>query len=410
VRGGDAQIALVLAGGAAHGAYEVGVLDYIVRDVARALGRAPRFEIICGTSVGAINACALAAQADDPRAATSALMSTWRSLRLDTFLRPDLGGMLAMLSAMLLPRRRRGRGALIDARPLIELVESRVPFWRISHNLRAGHLSALAVSATHVASGRTVVFIEQRAPRREPSPRPRAETRHTRIRAPHALASSAVPLLFPGVEIDGELYCDGGLRQMLPLSPALHLGADGLLVVNPRHPAETDEPAVQRARERAYDSPVYLVGRTLDVLLVDRVREDLDRLQHVNALLAAGERRFGPAFVRELGESLAAAGGAAVRPRATVEVRTSLDVGRLAAEHVRSPRFPRLAGRLHARLFRWLADAEGTPDATFLSYLLFDGAFADTLIELGRDDARASHEALCAMFEPGRDAERLRGA
>lgn len=400
MRVNDAKLALVLAGGAAHGAYEVGVLDYLARDVARALGRPPRFDIVCGTSVGAINACALAAHADDPLAAASALRATWRELRLDTFLRPDLGGMLAMASAMLRPRRPRGRGALIDARPLTALVESKVPFFRIPHNLRAGHLSALAVSATHVATGDTVVFVEERAPRALRPPGARVIARPAKIGARHALASSAVPLLFPAVELDGELYCDGGLRQMLPLAPALHLGADALLVLNPRHPAAVDEPAVLRARERAYDSPVFLVGRTLDVLLVDRVREDLDRLEHVNTLLAAGERRFGASFVRELGAALAETGVAPVRPRATVEVRTSVDVGRLAAEHVRSPRFPRLAGRLHARLFRWLADAEGTPDATFLSYLLFDGAFAETLIDLGRADARAQHDELCALFEP----------
>jgi NTE family protein len=398
------RVGLVLAGGAAHGAYEVGVIRHIVTDVARDLGRPIRFDVLCGTSVGAINACAMAAAADEPAAGAARLAEAWGSLRLSDLLRPSPLGILAMAASLRGGSARRARRAGLFAQTSLRRLLSRfIDFRRIRHNVRAKHLTALAVSATHIASGRTVSFVEQENPVLWGSLGPDAIARPTRIRVDHTVASCAVPVLFPAAEIDGQLYCDGGLRQMLPLAPALRLGADALVVVNPRATPEDEPETIQRDRERAYGSPIFLVGRILDVLLVDRVRDDLDRLRQVNALLDAGTRRFGAGFVAGLGQELRAAGHAAVRPVATVEIRTSQDVGRLAADFVRSPDFVAHAGFPYGRLFRILADAESTRETTFLSYLLFDGRFARELMELGRADARAQHTELCAVlstFEP----------
>lgn len=388
---------LVLAGGAAHGAYEIGVLRYLFEDLARELDGPPRFDVVCGTSVGAINACGLAAFADRPDLGVARMAAAWEGLRLPEMLRLSTQGIASMITALL-----GGRGSapagLISTAPLEALLRRTIPFDRIATHVATGRLGALAVATTQVSSGETVIFMQQRSGVIPGSLGGGAVARPARIGVRHALASSAVPLLYPPVAIDGALYCDGGLRLMLPLAPALRLGADALVVVNPRRFPEVEPEAVRRARERAYGSPVFLVGRVLDVLLVDRVQEDLGRLRQIDAVLAAGTRRYGPAFATEISEELRAGGRPGVRRVDTVEICSSEDLARVAAEYVRSPLFARRAGRLHGRFFRCLADAEGARETTFLSYLLFDGELAGRLIELGRADARAHAGELRALL------------
>jgi NTE family protein len=388
---------LVLAGGAAHGAYEVGVLRYLHEELARELGGTPRFDVICGTSVGALNACALAAFADAPATGVARMVAAWEGLRLSEMLRPSPTGIAAMVTA-LAGRHGSAAAGLFSSRPIADLLQRTVPFEGIGVNVAAGRVGALAVSTTRVASGEVVVFVQQRARLLDAELGGAAVACPARIGVRHVLASAAVPLLFPPVAIDGALHCDGGLRQMLPLAPALRLGADALVVVNPRRFPDVEPAAVRRARERAYGSPVFLVGRVLDVLLVDRVQEDLGRLRQIDAILEAGTRRYGAGFVSELAQQLRAAGRPPVRPVDAVEICSSQDLARVAADYVRSPLFLRRAGQLHGRVFRCLADAEGTRETTFLSYLLFDGELAGRLMEIGRADARARSGELRALL------------
>jgi NTE family protein len=215
----------------------------------------------------------------------------------------------------------------------------------------------------------------------------------------HALASAAVPLLFPAVEVDGQLYCDGGLRQLVPLWPALRLGADALIVVSPRSETVDETPAARQRRERAVVSPVYLAGKSLDALLLDHVDEDVDRMQQTNAILRAGSRRYGPEFVTEINRELRREGAHDLRPVRAAVVRPSRDIGALAAEFVRSPGFTRRRPSLAALALRLLAEADGSRETDLISYLLFDGEFAELLIELGRQDARNRHDELCSLYE-----------
>jgi len=394
------RTAVVLAGGAAHGAYEVGVLRYLLDEVARELPPACRVDVLCGTSAGAINACGLAAFADQPGEGVRRLREAWGRLQLRDILVPSAPGLLAMVATLLgAGPRASHRGALFAQRPLRRLFERTIPFARIGAGIRSGALAALSISATHVATGHTIVFVQQRHPRVIDGGYGRdTVARSAEIGVEHLVASCAVPMLFPAVRIGGELYCDGGLRQMLPLSPALRLGADAVVVVNPRHLPEAEPDSIRRARERAYGSPIFLLGRTLDVLLVDRVADDLDRLRQVNAILEAGSRRYGPRFVAEIDRGMRAAGRRPVRPVATVEVCSSEDLARVAADYVRSRRFAARAGRVYGCVFRRLAEAEGSQETTFLSYLLFDGEFARDLMDLGYADAKARHAELVALL------------
>jgi NTE family protein len=395
-------VGLVLAGGSARGAYEVGVVRYIVEEVARSLGRDVPIDVISGTSAGSLNACMLAAHADKPTERGALLAAQWTSLELEEVVRPAPGEIFHALGRMLgrggSKAGERRRGGVFDPSGIERIVRDHTPFEAIDEHVRAGRISALSISTTHVASGRTVVFVqrsESGIPRWGSDPTMIART--ARIRAEHALASAAVPLLVPAVEIEGQYYCDGGLRQNVPLSPARRLGADGLIVVNPRYiREESPPPALADSREQDYPDPLFVFGKAMNALLLDRIENDIRRLQKLNAVLSAGERRYGPDFGAALNEELGRSGESALRPLDVVYLRASQDIGVLAAEYVRSAEFAKRARGLVGRGVRRLGEAE--TEADLLSYVLFDGVFAGMLIEMGWNDARTRHEELASFF------------
>jgi NTE family protein len=363
-------------------------------------------DVLCGTSAGSINACMLAAHADMPAVRAAMLADRWASLELEDVVRPA-GKEILNMAGRLLGRPGRTapsdsrlgrRGGMFDPSGVERIVADSVPFDRIDEHMRAGRLRALSISTTHVASGRTVVFVQRRegglpAWGSDPTMTGRATT----IQANHVLASAAVPLLFPAVEIDGQFYCDGGLRQNVPLSPARRLGADSLIVINPRYVREqTPTLATAEAREREYPDPLFVVGKAMNALLLDRIENDIDRLAMLNAVLTAGTRRYGPGFVDGLNDELRREGQRGLRHLDVVYVRASQDIGVLAAEYARSPEFAKRTRGLVGRVLRRIA--EGESEADLLSYVLFDGEFAGRLMEIGRSDARARHDSLVQFF------------
>ena len=395
------RTAFVLAGGAARGAYEVGVVQHVIEHVARDLGHDIRLDVLCGTSVGALNACGLAAFAHLGRAGVSKVVDIWTSLRIGELVRPDTRGILNM-GARLLGRSAPGEsvpareGGLLDPAGLERLIERSVPFESIQRNLDADLLDAVTVSTTHVSSGRTVVYVHRRdgvIPTW--SNDPTTVARAAKITAQHALASAAIPILFRAVKIEGDWHCDGGLRQNVPLSPARRLGAGRVLVVNPRYIATA--PLDDLGAEDLFPGPLFVLGKTLNALLLDRIDNDLARLETINRILQAGSRFAGSGFIEGLNHEMGFPDGQGLRPMQALLVRASQDIGRLAAEFVRSASFNAVGG-LAGRLIRRLAEPESRHEADLLSYLLFDGAFAGQLIELGRADARERHAELCAFF------------
>jgi NTE family protein len=394
-------VGLVLAGGSARGAYEVGVVRYILEEVSRAVGRPVPLDVLSGTSAGSINAIMLASHAEQPIRRGEMLAREWANLQVEDVVRPSPSEILS-LAARMVGRPPRGsnsrRGAFFDPSGIQRLVRALVPPGAITAHLRAGRLSAISISTTHVTSGKTVIFYEARG---TTTPRwshdPTMVARPASITAEHALASAAVPIAFPAVQIDGEYYCDGGLRQNVPLSPARRLGADGFIVVNPRYIRE-EEPTAHRAKEReqAYPDPLFVAGKAMNALLLDRIENDIRRLEKLNAIIAAGERRYGPSFGTEMNEELGRKGEGGLRPIDVVYIRASADIGVMAAEYVRSPTFARRVRGLLGRALRRIGEAE--TEADLLSYVLFDGPFASTLAEIGWADAKAQHDALVAFF------------
>jgi NTE family protein len=387
--------ALVLGGGGAWGAYEVGVAHFLFEDLARRLGRPPRISIFTGTSVGAINASTLAAYPDEPLKGVAQLASRWRELELDRMVRPDHCEVLALARAMLGGDGVAGGRGLLDPRPFQHLLFGSLPLDQLAAATRAG--VDVAICATEVRSGLATLFVAGKAhPDLDGQPRPGTRVvRVDHIKLRHVLASAAVPLLLPPVEVDGRLYCDGSLRQHVPLSPAKRLGAERMVVVTTggrRGPAH-----LEQEREEAY-GPIFLLGRALEAVTVERVEDDLERLEQVNDLLAAGRRAFGDDFGERINRELRSAGKVPVKPIDLAVVRPSESLERLAADLVRSRGFK---GRLRGsggRLLERLRDSEGEHEAALLSFLLFDGAYASELMVLGREDARRQEDALAALL------------
>lgn len=397
------RVGVVLAGAAALGAYEVGVMSHVFEDVARDVGVSTMPAVLSGTSAGGINAAAIAAFADDPVTGMTQVREAWAELRLTQTVRPSSVELLSMLldvvgTPVALRRALRAfevRGGVLDAAPVAQQI-AKAPLDRIPEHLRRGRLRGIAVSATRVSNGEAIVFHDgvDVAP----------WTSHelvtpvaTRIGNQHVLASASIPLLFPPVNIGGDLYCDGGLRQLVPLSPAIHLGATRLLVVNP---LPSTRPAIVGTHRLMLTSPLYLAGKALNALFADRVEVDLARLEHTNAILRAGKHRYGPGFERELNAELGREGQDALHEVAFVRIEPVQDLGKLAAEYVTSRTFAERAPGSPGNLLRWLADGDPERAGDLLAYLMFDGGFTAQLVELGRDDARAKHEELCALFAP----------
>jgi NTE family protein len=390
---------LVLAGGGARGAYEVGVLSYLREELQPELGRELRVDIIAGTSVGAILACYLAATSHETRTQVRRLAEHWRAMKVEEVLHFGVGDLFRLARESLGRPSAEGdiqAGGLVDPRWLRRLVGRSIPWLEIGRNLRRGHLEALAVSATHVGSGNTRVFVQRRGggvPSWGKDPSQQAVA--TRIGPNHALASAAIPVIFPAVRIRKQLHVDGGLKLNVPISPVLRLGAQRVAVVSLRSETSLRQhppPAQEQEQEQAYVTVPFLLGKVLNSLLADRTDQDLDRLRRLNAILEAGTQAYGPEFAHTLSGVLMPHRNRPVRYVRELLVRPSLDLGALAAEYVRAPVFRKRGNGLAHRAILRMVDREAAHEADLASYLLFDGDFADQLMELGRKDARAQRE------------------
>jgi NTE family protein len=365
-------VALVLPGGGARSAYQVGVLKGIAELLPR---HAPSpFRIITGTSAGAIISATVAAHAERYREGAVALERFWRNFHVAQVFRSDAVSvlragthwLLAMLSggALVPPPK-----SVFDNRPLRTTLEQHVDFDCVRRALRHGHLDALAVSASGYRSALSVAFYEC-ARGTPPWTHPWRHGRAAQLGVDHLMASAAVPFLFPAVRMEGEYYGDGAMRQVAPLSPAINLGADRLLIVGVRAP---DARAVPVSAD-AEPSFGQIFGFMLDTLFMDGMQTDLERLERDNLLIEA-------------------AGGEAGRLRriATLMLAPREDFGRIAERHTDAvPRGLRL-------LLRTMG-AANPGGRTLLSYLLFEAAYTRELIALGYADARARRHELAAFL------------
>jgi NTE family protein len=362
---------------------------------------APPFQVLCGTSVGALNASYLAAHAHLPDMGAGELASEWRALDVTKHLRLDLRGVLGWKRGWSLGEDKLpslvGR-SLLDAGAVEGIVRDRVPWDRLHANIAAGYVRALIVSALHIASGKTTIFAEL-APGASVtnSKDPRRVLTLGPINADHVLASGAIPLLFPARLVGDEYYCDGGMRFNTPIAPAIRAGADRLVVISllsQESPEESIPPVSKSERVQAYSSPVFLIGKVLNALLLDPMRYDLQVLDRFNRLIAALEAVLPPDELEGVQRVLREARGLPYRKLDTLVFRPTVDVGRLARQRALELQGSRFSSWLLART----ATLGSLWESDLLSFILFDHEFAEELISLGLRDALARSDEIKRFF------------
>lgn len=375
----DHETGLILSGGGARAAYQAGVL----RGLARVLGRtaSPPFPVICGTSAGAINAATLAVHADDFRRGVARLLRWWRAVEIDDVYRTDLRalsryGVRFLGSLMGFARAPEHAVAMLDNAPLAHTIGREIDLARLDRMIKQGALRALAVNATSYATGQAVTYF-QGALTVSPWHRMRRRGERCRLGVDHLMASTAIPFVFPAVRLRDDYYMDGSVRQIAPLSPALHLGARRLVVVAVGQFSGQRASAAPGATR--YPSFAQLAGHALSSIFLDNLGADLERLLQMNRVLNLVEHNGAPH---------------PHLPAAHVDafvISPSQDLGDLARAYV-----DRLPSGVRAML-RGFGSSRGT-GANLPSYLLFDRGFCRRLLALGYADTLARREEIAAFL------------
>jgi NTE family protein len=370
---------LVLTGGGARAAYQVGVVK-AVRDILGNPVKNP-FPILCGTSAGAINATTLAVFADDFSRGVGNLLEVWENMHCHHVYRTDAAHIMRSgarwLGAMMLLSRH-NPVSLLDSAPLRDMLERTLAFERIQDHIDSGALYAVSVTASGYTTGQSVSFF-QGGSGLEGWERNQRIGAAVSLKLDYLLASSALPFIFPAVKVHREYFGDGSVRQIAPISPALHLGADRVLVVG----TGRQTPDLARARSNVYPSVAQIAGHALNSIFLDGLSVDLERLERINRTLKLIPR-----------EKLEEA-NLPLRPVKVLFISPSQPIERIAARFVHE-----LPGTV--RFLLRPTGALNRSGSVLVSYLLFEEPFCRALIDLGYQDTVAREQEVREFFD---DAE-----
>jgi NTE family protein len=366
---------LVLTGGGARAAYQVGVVK-AVRDILGNPVKNP-FPILCGTSAGAINAATLAVFADSFSRGVANLLEVWENMHCENVYRTDAWHILRSgarwLSAMMLLSRH-NPVSLLDNSPLREMLERNLNFERIQPHIDSGALYAVCVTASGYTSGQSVSFF-QGVSGLEGWERNQRIGAAVSIKLDYLLASAALPFIFPAVKVHREYFGDGSMRQIAPVSPALHLGADRVLIVGTGRQVTDDA----RARSNTYPSLAQIAGHALNSIFLDSLMVDIERLERINRTV-----KLIPA--ERLGDA-----GIQLRAVKVLYITPSQPIERVAARFIHElPRTVRFVLRPTGALNR--------SGSNLASYLLFEESFCRALIDLGYKDTAAREAEVREFF------------
>jgi len=374
---GRPKLGLIMTGGGARAAYQVGVLRALTELLPAEVNNP--FPIICGTSAGAINAAVLAMNAGDFRRGVRRLMAVWKNFRVHHVYRADPWGAISNSARWIYTVLTGGAFdqrpvSLLDNAPLAVLLGRQLEFPAIQRAIDAGHLAAFSVTCSGYTSGQSVTFF-QGVSSLQPWQRARRIGVPMPITLDHLLASSALPFIFPPVHINREYFGDGSMRQIAPVSPALHLGADRLLVVGVGRQQQQPE----RVRAETHPSLAQIAGHALNSIFLDSLEVDLERLQRINRTI-----EMVPQETLERSNY----------PLHQVEFRVitpSEELERIAVTH---------AGELPLtiRALLHMVGAMRRSGANLLSYLLFERSYCRALIRLGYQDTIARRDELTAFL------------
>lgn len=383
---GMSDLGLVLSGGASRGAYQAGVLRFLLCDLAPRLGFVPWPSVVSGTSVGALNGSAVATREQE---AVQRLSAIWQNMRLNDVFDQDQVGLFSTVRSLFAPR---AGTALLDPSPLNRLLQQQIPWRALRAAIDGGHTRAFIMSATELSTGSNVLFCDTIDDTLDLEPLPGARVDRVRAGPDHLMASAAIPLVFPAVNVGGELYVDGGLRQNTPLRPVLKAGCRRVLIVSPHV-----EPEFEARSDLGEVVPTlpFMAGKSMNALMADPVARDVHLAQQLNRIMQWGADTYGPGFR----DGLEAALG--LHEVEIFKFEPSVDLGRLASTIFN--RSPPATTTQMGWLLHMMADQPNQEggESDLLAYLYFDRGFTGPAEALGFEDARAREEELATFLLGG---------
>ena len=370
------RYSIVLTGGGARGAYQVGVLKALSQISNK---KEVSFPVITGVSVGAINAAALASNFDDFKRSAEQIEKFWRKLHTNDVIDARVttimfNGLRMFLSEFIPYLQRNTPKSLLENAPLRQSVAQGIDFSKVSQAIKTGKLYSIGVTCSGYSSGNAKTFFETASGNREWH-RERRDGIYSRLTIDHVMASTALPVLFPAVKIGNEYYGDGSLRLTSPLAPAIHLGGTKLLIVGTRDKIQAE--ALETQAQSRYPTVGDLAGYALDTVFHDSLDADIERLQRINKTLD-----LIPPETRQ---------GTPLQHIETLVINPSRNLKEMAMDYRHEM----------PRALKWILASQGTSEKVGLleSYLLFEPGFVGSLIDLGCQDTLAMQQEILTFFQ-----------